>query len=91
MTIHELKTDPEQFEAVLSRQKTLEIRKNDRGFEVGDFIFLRKTRRTGKEMEAGSLLVYSGEVTVALITHVTTGYGLQEGYCALSFASVSPC
>lgn len=40
--IHELKTLPEYFEAVQRLQKNFEVRKNDRPFEVGDFLALNE-------------------------------------------------
>jgi hypothetical protein len=42
MTTHELKTWPGPFAAVLSGEKTHEVRKNDRGYAVGDRLLLRE-------------------------------------------------
>lgn len=50
MQTHELKTDPEVFDAVAAGLKTFEIRYDDRGYQVGDQLILRKTRYTGAEM-----------------------------------------
>ena len=38
MKIHELKILPEYFEKLLDGSKTFELRKDDRGFKVGDII-----------------------------------------------------
>ena len=42
MKIHELKLDTKYFNDVKSGNKKFEIRKNDRDFEVGDILVLRK-------------------------------------------------
>jgi len=42
MKVHELKSWPDQFEAVKDGDKRFEFRKNDRGFQVGDLLHLRK-------------------------------------------------
>lgn len=42
MTVHELKTWPDYFEAVTRGAKTFEVRVNDRDFELGDFLVLRE-------------------------------------------------
>jgi hypothetical protein len=84
---HTLKTDPEVFQAVLSGAKTFEVRLNDRGYAVGDALFLRETRFTGAEMRAGAPLVYTGRECHRVVSHVLTGYGLTDGWCCLSFAA----
>jgi hypothetical protein len=53
--IHELKTWPQYFEAILSGAKRFEYRINDRDFEVGDSLRLREwdpkiERYTGREL-----------------------------------------
>lgn len=42
MQYHKLKTWPEFFDAVKSGEKTFEVRKNDRHFQVGDWLCLMK-------------------------------------------------
>lgn len=86
MTAHDLKTDPEVFDAVQRGDKTFEIRFNDRDYKVGDTLHLLKTVHTGAEMKAGAPLVYTADEIVKTVSHVLTGYGLAEGWCCLSFA-----
>jgi hypothetical protein len=85
--VHELKTDPEVFDAVASGAKTHEIRLNDRDFQVGDTLVLRRTQHTGAEMRAGTPLVYTGEQIERTVSHVLAGYGLMPGWVILSFAA----
>lgn len=70
--IHELKIRPEYFVKVMSGEKTFEIRKDDRDYEVGDYILL-------KEFENGE---YTGnESTYIEISYILRGcpeYGLAE-------------
>ena len=40
--IHELKTWPQFFDSIVDGTKTFELRKDDRGFEVGDAVLLRE-------------------------------------------------
>lgn len=40
--IHELKTWPIHYRAVVSGHKTFEVRRNDRGFQVGDVLRLQE-------------------------------------------------
>lgn len=70
--IHHLKILPEYFEAVVSGDKCFEIRKNDRGYKVGDILRLN-------EYEDGK---YTGNFHVAEITYITD-YAQQDGYVVL--------
>lgn len=40
--IHQLKCEAKYFEDVCSGNKTFEVRKNDRGFHVGDYLALNE-------------------------------------------------
>jgi hypothetical protein len=85
MRWHELKTDPAVFDAVADGSKTHEIRLNDRDFQIGDGLLLRRTAWSGQQMKvAGFPLQYTGEELRAEVTHVLTGYGLMPGWVILS-------
>lgn len=86
--VHELKTDPEVFDAVARGDKTYEIRRNDRNFLVGDMLILHETRYTGQEMSGPEPrpLEFTGRTETRIVSHVLEGYGLQPGWAILSFA-----
>lgn len=86
MRIHELKTDPEVFEATRQGLKNFELRKNDRLFGVGDLLHLRETFHSCKEMNDGARLEYSGRHIICKVVGVLEPgtYGLQEGFVAMS-------
>jgi hypothetical protein len=84
---HELKTDPEVFAAVFDGRKTFEIRRDDRGFNVGDSLRLRETASTGEQMRNGAPLQYTGREVTRIVSHVLSGYGLMEGWVCLSLAA----
>jgi ASC-1-like (ASCH) protein len=84
---HHLKTDPEQFDAVKFRQKKFEIRFDDRHFQVGDKLVLKKTKYSAKEMQELHLpLVYTGDEIRCEVTHMLHGpiYGLEAGWVIMS-------
>ena len=74
--IHELKILPEYFDAVARREKTFEIRKNDRGFKVGDYLTLKE--QDGEQYTWREVSRY-----VNYILYDWTG-GLQDGWCIMN-------
>ncbi len=77
--IHELKILPDFYRAVVSGEKTFELRKNDRNFKVGDFVVLK---------EWTALQGYLGPTHTVRIKYVLENvpwYGLKEGYCIFSW------
>lgn len=84
MAEHELKIWPEFFEASLDLVKPFELRKDDRGFAVGDFLRLREwnpqtERYSGREIQR--------RVSYILRHRPDAGcgatFGLQPGYAIL--------
>ncbi len=81
MSKHQLKVLPEFFEGLISGLKTFELRKNDRGYAVGDTLVLR-------EWDA-ALRMFTGHDVVREVTYVLEGgqYGLDAGYVILGLVS----
>ncbi|HEL6781611.1 TPA: DUF3850 domain-containing protein [Listeria monocytogenes] len=72
MKTHELKILSEYFWDIVVEQKTFEIRKNDRDFQVGDRLIL-------KEFKRGKLTRRWIAVEVTYITN----YEQKEGYVVM--------
>ncbi|MCI0184472.1 ASCH/PUA domain-containing protein [Sulfoacidibacillus ferrooxidans] len=80
MQTHDLKIWPEHFRAVASGEKTVELRKDDRRYEVGDELLLHEY-----DPDTAS---YTGSECRRRITHIDHGGPwLHQGYCALSIAN----
>ena len=74
---HDLKTLPEHFSAVASGVKTFEIRCSDRGFDIGDVLYLREWTEDG----------YTGRAEYRRVTYMTT-FAQREGYVVLGMVPV---
>lgn len=76
---HELKTSLGYFDRIASGAKTLELRKGDRCFSVGDILHLR-------ELDQRSYRYTGRSVHVQVTDLVTSSEGpwLSEGYVAMS-------
>lgn len=78
MATHKLKTVAPHFEHVLSGVKRAEIRRDDRGFAVGDVLVLC-------EYDPASD-TYSGRKLEVRVTHILAEFeGLAPGFVAISF------
>jgi hypothetical protein len=78
MAMHELKIWPGPYQAVADGSKTFEIRKNDRGFKVCDWLWLREwDPHTGE---------YTGCETVAVVSYMVKGgnWGVPDDMCVMS-------
>lgn len=83
---HELKTDPEVFDAVVAGKKTFEIRLDDRHYQLHDILVLRKMEFTGEEMKGGKPLNFIGQPFYVYVTYILHGpiYGLGEGWVIMA-------
>jgi len=81
--LHALKTWTEFFDAVADGSKTFEIRKNDRGFQVGDTLILRDWDRNKGQ--------YTGRKLKVEVTYITDGGTLgclAPGHVCMSIRKV---
>ena len=82
-TIHELKCEAEYWDAVFKGDKTFEVRKSDRLFQVGDLLSLRRIRNG----ETSGFPTGFGSLThiMCRITYVLPGgsYGIDPDYVVL--------
>lgn len=76
MTTHRLKTWPEPFAAVVSGEKTHEVRKDDRGFKVGDTLVLCEW--------IPESATYTSSTVTRTVTHIARGWGLPLDLCVVS-------
>lgn len=79
---HTLKIMPKYYRAIESGNKTFEVRKNDRGFQLYDILELR-------EFFGGE---YSGRYILAEVTYILDDPEYcKEGYVILGIKVVSIC
>ncbi len=76
MTTHHVKCWPDYFKSIVRGEKTFDLRKNDRGYEIGDDVVFEEYRPGVGE--------YTGATTARRIVYVLREFeGLQPGYCIL--------
>lgn len=73
MTVHELKITPKYFVSVVEGEKTFEIRKDDRGYKVGDLLHLKEFDRES----------FTGKSVLVEVTY-TTAFNQEPGYLVLA-------
>jgi hypothetical protein len=75
---HPIKILPEYFTEVLNGNKTFELRKDDRGYNVGDILLLI-------EFDCGTYTGKQCRRTITYILRDAQQYGLNEGFAILAF------
>lgn len=91
MREHALKTWPPYFEAVLNGSKTFEIRRDDRGFGVGDTLLLKEWDPRGSLTDFGGR--YTLREILCRVTHIVPGgqFGIEPGTCVMAIKLISAC
>ena len=76
---HELKVWPEYFHKLQPGEKTFEVRRDDRGFQKGDVLWLR-------EYDPKQIRGYTGNATYARIDYILTGgqFGIEPGFVVMA-------
>lgn len=75
---HTLKTWPEFYKAIVSGEKTFELRRNDRSFKVGDILVLQEYDNVKSE--------YTGNEIKKQVTYILKGnieFGLFADFCVM--------
>lgn len=82
MTTHELKIWPVPFAGLRSGLKRCEFRKDDRGFKMGDRLYLREWIPSTEVATPGT---YTGHALRATISWIDRdGFGIPAGHAVLS-------
>ncbi len=83
---HELKTWPEYWEAVKSGEKTFEVRKHDRNYKVGDWLFLACYNPKTEKYEGRGMIKCE-------VTYLLPGgsFGVEKGFCVMGIKVLSHC
>jgi hypothetical protein len=72
--VHELKTLSQYFNNIWDGTKRFEVRKNDRGYSVGDTLILKEGDLGGHGMTDHDLtFVYSGRIVTASVIYILNG------------------
>ena len=82
---HNLKTWPEPYQAVREGIKKFEYRRDDRGFAVGDLLYLHPwdPHEQCYIDERGDKSPVPGTTVEATVTYITRGFGIPEGYVVM--------
>jgi hypothetical protein len=77
VNIHELKTWPEYFKAVVSGSKTFEFRRDDRGFFPGDKLYLREWNPETAR--------YTGRFVCKRVSYILRDFpGIESGHVVMA-------
>lgn len=84
--VHDLKTLDRYYDAIEDGRKTFEVRLNDRAFQTGDILRLRKVNDKGYYVD------YTAAWIERRITYILQGgqFGIEPRYCVLGLGSIPP-
>lgn len=80
---HTLKTIQPYFDQVIKGEKTFELRKNDRNFQIGDILILQ-------EFDDGAYTGREKDFVVTYILKDCPQFGLMDGYAILGIKEDEP-
>ena len=80
--IHQLKTWPQYFQAILRGDKDFEVRKNDRNYQCGDELLLREY-----DPQNGTT---TGRILHRKVKYILHGdqFGIEAGFCIMGLDTV---
>ena len=79
---HEIKIREEYADAVLSGEKSFEVRENDRGYQKGDTVHFHVICNLGLPLR------HPLNDREFLITYVLSGWGLKDNWVAFSIKKI---
>ena len=84
MKVHELKTWGYYFRCILNESKKFEVRKDDRGFQERDVLYLREWDEKKDK--------YTGRFCIVQVGNVLKGgcFGIEHGYCVMTINLMKP-
>ena len=80
--VHNIKLDIGFCDLVNNGIKTFEIRRNDRNYQIGDYIRFNPVGLFFQEVE------HPIKYKTFKITYILSGWGLQDDFCALAIKEV---
>lgn len=85
MSEHNIKIWPEYFQAVLDGTKTFEVRKDDRGYQVGDTLVLQEWWPPEEVDGQWTIGFGTGRECRRTVTYILHGpaFGIEDGYVVM--------
>lgn len=89
MSNHKIKIEEHFADAIVSGEKTFEVRKNDRNYQKGDIVEFIATTKSQSGMWTYEDKYHEIAGRTYEITYVLSGWGLKDGYVCFSIKEVS--
>lgn len=83
---HQLKIIPKYFKEIVDGNKNFEIRRNDRGFKIGDTLILKEYDPIKKNFTGN----YAKATVMYILKDKDFPIGIKEGYCIMGIHLQNP-